>query len=134
MHRAAGVTFIAAIFFLAAAYLGALGAILLLSPGFVSLTLGAPLLFGLELAGPYMFMLAAAVSAFIGWGLLRLHRWARWAAMAVAFVGFVMLVPSLSAAAVDFRWSLLWTGLGATLRVGVIWYLWQEPVAEEFGK
>jgi hypothetical protein len=133
MDRPAGVIVIAALFFLAAAYLGGMGAILLLSPGAVSLTLGAPLLFGLELAGPYMFLLAAAVGAFIGWGLRRLHRWARWAAMAVAFVGFVMLVPSLSAAAVGFRWSLLWTGLGAIVRVGMIWYLWQEEVGEQFG-
>lgn len=133
MDRSAGVTLIAVLFFLAAAYLGGLGALLLLSPGIVSLTLGAPLLFGLELAGPYMFLLAAAVGALLGWGLLRLYRWARWGALAVAFVGFVMLVPSLSAAAVDFRWSLLWTGLGAIVRVGIIWYLWQGDVGKQLG-
>lgn len=132
MERSSGVTAIAILFFLCAGYLCVVALIMLASPGTASMTLGAPLLNGLELAGPYMFFLAGAVGALIGWGLLRLNRWARRAAILVAGIGFVMLVPVVSAAAVDFHWSLLTSGLGMIVRVMVVWYLWQGPVAEEF--
>lgn len=129
-----GVTAIAIVFFLAAAYLAALGIVMLASPGAVSMALGAPLLGGLELAGPYMFLLIAGLAAPIGWGLLRLNNWARRVAIVVAFIGVVMAVPSVSAAAVDFRASLLWGGLGIVVRVMIVWYLYQAPVAETFAK
>jgi hypothetical protein len=57
MQRPAGVTVIAVLFFLAAAYLGVVGIAMLASPGTLPMRLGAPLLHGLELAGPYMFLL-----------------------------------------------------------------------------
>jgi multidrug transporter EmrE-like cation transporter len=129
-----GVTAIAMLFFLAAAYLSLLGVIMLVFPGVVSMALGAPLLGGLELAGPYMFLLMAGVGALIGWGLLRLNNWARRAAIVVALVGIVMLVPAVSAAAVDFRASLLWGGLGIVVRVMIVWYLYQEPIKRAFAK
>jgi hypothetical protein len=127
-----GVTAIAFVFFLAAICLGLIGAVMLASPGAVSMALGAPLLSGLELAGPYMFLLMAGVGALIAWGLLRLNNWARRATIVVAIIGLVMLVPSVSAAAVDFRASLLWGGLGITVRAMIVWYLYQSPVAERF--
>lgn len=98
------------------------------------MTLGVPLLNGFELAGPYMLLLSGGVGGLIGWGLLRLNRWAQRVAILVAGIGFAMLVPVVSAAAVDFRWSLLTSGLGMITRVIVVWYLWQGPVAEEFAK
>jgi hypothetical protein len=129
-----GVRAISIVFLFAAAYLGFLGVIMLVSPGAASMALGAPLLSGLELAGPYMFLLMAGVGALIGWGLLRLNNWARRAAIAVGFIGVVMLVPAVSAAAVDFRASLLWGGLGIIVRVMIVWYLCQEPVKRAFAK
>jgi hypothetical protein len=68
----------------------------------------------------------------IGWGLLRLNNWARRAAIVVGIIGLVMLVPSVSASAVDFRASLLWGGLGIAVRAMIVWYLYQSPVAETF--
>ena len=129
-----GIKVIAVVFFLAAAYLGLIGVLMLARPGVVSMAMGAPLLSGLELAGPYMFLLAALVAALIGWGLLRLNNWARRAALAAGFVGAIMLVHGVSAAAVDFRASLLWQGLGVVIRVAIVWYLFQEPVKEAFAK
>lgn len=129
-----GVTAIAFIFFLAAAYLGLIGVITLALPGAVSMALGAALLSGLELAGPYMFLLVAGTGALVGWGLLSLKNWARRAAIVAGFLGAVMLIPAVSAAAVDFRASLLWAGLGITVRVIVVWYLYQAPVKEVFAK
>jgi hypothetical protein len=130
----AGLKWIAIVFFVAAAYLCLIGILMLVSLGAVSMALGAPLLGGLELAGPYMFLLMAGAGALIGWGLLRLSNWARWSAIAVTFVGIVMLVPGVSAAAVDFRVSLLWGGLGIIVRVMIVWYLYQEPIKDVFAK
>ena len=124
----------AILFFLAAAYVFVIGVLMLTRPGIVSMRLGEPLLHGLELAGPYMFLVVGAAGAIIGWGLLRLNSWARWAAIVAAIAGIVMLVPSVSAAATDFRWSLLWAGLGIMVRVAVVWYLLQEPTRVAFTK
>jgi len=63
---------------------------------------------------------------------LRLNNWARRAAIVVGLLGAVMLIPAVSAAAVDFRLSLLWAGLGIIIRVIVVWYLYQVPVREAF--
>jgi hypothetical protein len=129
-----GVTAIAILFFVAAAYLSLLAAVTLASPGTLSMGLAAPLLNGLELAGPYMFLLIGGVGALIGWGLLRLNKWARRSALSVALIGVVMLVPAVSAAAVDLGTSLLWGGLGIIVRVMIVWYLFQAPVAEAFAE
>src|SRR5271169_4307209 len=47
-----GVRAIAALFALCAIYLAVAGAVMLLRPGAIAMSAGAPLLFGLELAGP----------------------------------------------------------------------------------
>jgi len=129
-----GITVVAVVFFLAAAYLGLIAVLMLAAPGKVSMAMGAPLLSGLELAGPYMFLLVAGVAALIGWGLWGLNNWARRAALVAAFVGAFMLIPGVSAAAVDFRPSLLWAGLGIVIRVAIVWYLFQEATKEAFAK
>lgn len=134
MSRPSGVTAVAILLFAAAAYLAVIGAIMLASPGIVSMAAGAALLNGLELAGPYMFLLVATLTALTSWGMLRMLSWARRVTILAAFAGFVMLIPTVSAAAVDFRWSLVTGGLGIIVRVVVVWYLWQTPVAEQFSK
>ena len=133
--RLPGITAIAVVFLLAATYLLAIGLTLLISPGTFPLMLGAPLLYGLELAGPYMFLLIGTFGVLIGWGLLRLNNWARWAAIAAALIGVVMLVPSVSGAVVYFDfWRLAWGGLGVMVRVAMLRYLFQEPVKNQFSK
>jgi multidrug transporter EmrE-like cation transporter len=128
-----GVRAIAGVIFLAAAYLLVLGGVMLISPGAVTMALGAPLLGGLELAGPYMFLMVAAVGAVLGWGLLRLNPWARRAVILVALLGVVDRVPAVSMAVVEVRAGpLIWGGLGVIVRTMIVWYLYQEPVAETF--
>jgi len=135
MERPAGVTWIARLLLLTAAYLAGCGVLLLVRPGLIPLTTGSSLLGGLELAGPYMFLLVAVGTALVGWGLLRLNRWARRAALVLAFIGVVLLVPSVSSSVISFRaGALFWGALGVIVRVMIIWYLFQEPVKEEFLK
>jgi len=94
---------------------------------------GAELLGGLELAGPYMFLLAAAVGMVIAIGLWLLQNWARWIAILVALIGVVLLLPNVSSAILDVRFGRLpWEGLGVIVRVLIVRYLFQEPVREVF--
>jgi hypothetical protein len=126
MQRPAGVTAIAALFHLAALYLWTISAVKLIAPNTISLMSGAQLMYGLELAGPYMAVLIGCGWALVGWGLFRLHNWARWAAMLVMTIGIAWLVPKISAA--DLGVPILWDGLQIALRAAVAWYLAQAPV------
>jgi hypothetical protein len=129
-----GVKLIAATFLLAAAYLLVVGIIMLLRPGTISLLAGSSLLGGLELAGPYMFLLVGAVGAAVGLGLLRLNSWARRIAIIIAGLGVILLIPSVSSSVVGFQMGrLAWGALGVILRVMIVFYLYQEPVAQAFG-
>jgi hypothetical protein len=132
-ERPAGVTAVAIAFFATATYLLATGLIMLARPGLISMAAGAALLGGLELAGPYMFLLMAALGAAIAIGLWRLHHWARWVAMLAAIIGVVLLLPSVSSAVFDLRFGrLAWGGLGTIVRVMIAWYLLQPPVRNAF--
>ena len=130
--RPAGVTTIAFVFFLSSAYLATLGAVRLISPDAVSLSLGAPLLHGLEISGPYMFLLVAGIAAVVGYGLLRLRNLARRAAIVIVIAGVVLLIPKVSADAAELSVRLLGAGFAVMVRVAIAWYLWQSSTAEKF--
>ncbi len=125
MPRPAGVTVISALFFLAAIYLWTIGVVKLLAPEAISLMSGAQLMYGLELAGPYMAMLVGSGYALVGWGLFRLHNWARGAAMLVMAVAVASLVPKISMA--ELGVPVIWYGFQIALRAAVAWYLAQAP-------
>jgi hypothetical protein len=132
MQRPAGVTAIAVVFLLASAYLGVLGLVRLISPDIISLSLGASLLHGLELAGPYMFLLTATAVAVVGFGLLRLNNFARRAAVMIGLAGMVMLIPKVGADAADFSAKFFLVGVAIAVRMMIVWYLWQSWTAEKF--
>jgi hypothetical protein len=125
MQRPAGVTAISVLLFLAAIYLWTIGVVKLLAPEAISLMSGTPLMYGLELAGPYMAMLVGTGYALVGWGLFRVHNWARWAAMLVMVIAVAALVPKISMA--ELGVPVLWYGLQIALRAAVAWYLAQAP-------
>ena len=128
-----GVRAIAALFALSGIYLGVIGLLMLVRPGLIGMSAGAPLLLGLELSGPYMFLLMAAVGAGVAWGLLALKNVVRRLAIMTAIAGIVMLVPPVSAAATMIEPKALATaGLGIIVRVIVVWYLSQRSVSGKF--
>ncbi len=128
-----GVRAIAALFALCAVYLAVAGALMLVRPGTIPLSAGAPLLFGLELSGPYMFLLMAVVGGGVAWGLAELNNIVRHAALLIAIAGIVMLVPSVSAATVMVQpKALAFGGLEIIVRVIVAWYLSRGEVADQF--
>jgi len=125
MQRPPGVIAIAILFFLAALYLFAIAAVKLISSEAISLTSAGQLMFGLELAGPYMALLVGSGWALIGCGLLRLNNWARWAAMLIMTLGIASLVPKISMA--ELGLPLFWYGLQIALHGALAWYLAQAP-------
>jgi hypothetical protein len=130
-----GVRAIALLFALCSGFLAASGCLILLRPGTISMSAGAPLLFGLELAGPYMFLLVASVGAVVAWGLFRLSNIARRVAILIAVSGVVMLIPTVSAATIMVQPKLLaMGGLGIIVRVIVAWYFWREDVVAQFAR
>jgi hypothetical protein len=124
MQRPAIVTAISILFLLAGIYLWTIGAVKLLSPNAISLMIGSQLMYGLELAGPYMAMLVGTGWAVVGLGLFRLHNWARLTAMAAITVGIAWLVPKISAA--ELGLPLLWYGVQIAVRAAAAFYLAQS--------
>jgi hypothetical protein len=130
-----GLRAIAALFALCGLYLGVAGLLMLVSPGLIGMSVGAPLLFGLELAGPYMFLLMAAAGSGVALGLVKRNNIVRHAAILIAIAGVVMLVPPVSAAVVMVQGkALAFGGLGIIVRVIVAWYLSRAEIATEFGR
>jgi hypothetical protein len=129
----AGVRAIAALTAASGLYLGCVGALMLLRPGMVSMAAGAPLLFGLETAGPYLFLLAGVIGGIIAWGLMQRNNIARHAAILIAIAGVVMLVPTVSGAVVMVNAkAIALDGFGIIVRVMVAWYLSRGEIAEQF--
>jgi hypothetical protein len=128
-----GVRAVAALFALCAIYLALAGGLMLLRPGTLSMRAGAPLLFGLELWGPHMFLLAALIGGGVAWGLVELNNLVRHAAVLIAIAGIAMLVPPVSAATVGAEpKALALGGLGIIVRVIVAWYLSRAEIVDQF--
>lgn len=123
--RPTGITMIATLSALAAVYLWTIAAVMLISRGAISLMSGSRLMYGLELAGPYMMLLIGTGYALVAWGLFRLHNWARWLAMLVMTIGIASLVPRISMAELGI--PVLWYGLQIAVRAAAAWYLAQSP-------
>lgn len=127
-----GVTVVAVVFLSASGYLLTLGLIKLINPEAIPLSLGAPFLHGLELWGPYIFLLTAGLGLGVGFGILRLKNVARRAAIAIAVAGIVMLIPKVSADTSDLSLRFFLAGSMIMIRVMIVWYLWQRWTAELF--
>jgi hypothetical protein len=134
VERPLGVIAIAGLFFVVAAYLATVGILKLGWPDAISLSVGAPFLHGLELWGPYMFLMAAAAGAAIAIGLLRLSNIARRLAIVVAIADMVLLIPKVSAETSEFSIRFFLAAASIMVRVMIVWYLWQSWTAEKFIK
>jgi hypothetical protein len=132
MERPGSVRVIAALFFLVAGYLVAIGIIELVAPGALS-TLGTGVTYGRELTGPQAALSVGAGWGLVGWGLYRLRNWARWCAILLMVIGVAGSVPAVSAAARDLTWRFFLYGFQIMVRVVIAWYLAASPeVIEAF--
>jgi len=133
MKRPKGVTVMAILFAVAGLYLWTTAVVKLLAPEAISLMSGSSLMYGLEVAGPYMALLIGSVYAIVGWGLFRLQNWSRWMAMLIFAFSLVPLIASISQA--ELGVPIFWYGSQIALRAAAAWYLAQAPsVLDAFTK
>jgi hypothetical protein len=122
---------IASLSWLSAAFLVITG--LLTAFGIVPLRSGAFLLEGLELMGPIIFFLAAAVSTAIGFALIL--RWPGARRLGILLFALFGLagIPSISSGIAEFRWFVIATeGAKLLFSVLVIFSLMQSEVVTYF--
>ncbi len=135
MEHPVSVMVIAALFFLVAGYLVAIGVADFVAPGTLSTTMRTGVTYGRELNGPQTALSVGAGWALVGWGLYRLRNWARWCAMLLMVIGVAGSVPAVSAAARDLGWCFFFYGAQIMVRVVIAWYLAASPeVTEAFAK
>src|SRR5438445_5691134 len=132
MRRPTGVTAIAVVFFLIAAYLGGIGVVVLVSPGTVSMT-GPPaarIRTGRPVRGS-----ASRRGLGADWlGITPPLRLGPLGGDARDHIGSRDVGSPLRTERLSFRSSLVWEGLEVFMRVAVVWYLFRTPVAEQFSK
>jgi hypothetical protein len=126
MERPASVTAIAALFFLVAGYLVAIGIVEFVAPGTLS-SIATGVTYGRELTGAQTAISVGAGWALVGWGLYRLRNWARWCAIVLMVIGVAGSVPAVSAAARDLTWRFFLYGAQIMVRIVIAWYLAASP-------
>ena len=127
MERPAGVAAIGIYYLIVGAYACAFAALKLITSGSFDLPVGAPLWNELEFYGEWRALAFGVPWCLIGWGLLRLQRWARWAGMLGMVPAIFLLVAPISMARIGLR--LLWYGLLIALHAAAGFYLAQAPTA-----
>jgi len=143
MNRPTGVTVIAVLYFIGAAFciLGGLG--MILGGSFIAAMIshsqasgsgaGAGIMAGLGAAFGIGLLVGAAIAALLGWGLLKLKEWARITVIVFAGLGLVLGVLGLLGALAHFAVILLF---GVVVRVAIngciLWYLLQPDVKVAF--
>jgi hypothetical protein len=127
MKRPGGVTVIAVYYLVVAAYACLFGGLKLITSGAFTLTTSAPLWNELEFYGAYYALIGGGLWAAIGWGLLKLQKWARWAGMLGMVPAIFLLVAPISMAKIGVH--LFWYGLLIALHAAAGFYLAQAPTA-----
>jgi hypothetical protein len=127
MERPGGVTAIAVYYLVIAAYAFSFGVLKLITSGTFMLRPGAPLWNELEFYGAYYALAGGIACGVIGWGLMKLQRWARWAGMLGMVPAIFLLVAPISMAKMGIH--LLWYGLLIALHAAAGFYLAQAPTA-----
>jgi hypothetical protein len=127
MERPIGVTVIAIYYLLGAAYACSFAVLKLITSDAFTLMKGAPLRNELEFYGTFYALVAGCVWGLIGWGLLRLQKWARWTGMLGMVPAIFSLVPSISMAKIGIR--LFWYGILIALHAAAGFYLAQGQTA-----
>ena len=82
---------------------------------------------GLEVMGPAPYFLYAVALSFAAWGIWSAKNWARRLLIVTCGIGVVLVVPHISSAVVDERWSAMsFDGIQILVRVAIASYLLRE--------
>jgi hypothetical protein len=144
MGRPTGVTLIAVLYFIAAAFcvLGGIG--MMLGGGFIAAMInqaggqgagaGAGILAGLGAAIGIVFLVIAAIQILVAVGLLKLKEWARIVGIVFSAIGGILQLLGVLGSLAHFTiggfvWNAFWLGIDAL----IIWYLLKPDVKAAFG-
>jgi hypothetical protein len=127
MERPGGVTAIAIYYLIGGAYACSFGVAKLITSDGFTLMAGAPLRNELEFYGAFYALIGGSAWGLVGWGLLRLQRWARWAGMLGMVPAIFLLVAPISMAKIGIH--LFWYGLLIALHAAAGFYLAQGATA-----
>ncbi len=133
--RPVPITALTILFFASAAFLTTVGATMFLNRDTFSFTAGAQLLAGFETAGPFVFLIGAAVYTLMAYGLWTLRNWARHAAIGIAALQAILALPKVSENAIALNFPRLTiTGLPIMIAAALIFYLAKPTTTALFQK
>jgi hypothetical protein len=133
--RPAPITVLSALLALAAVYLAVVGTTMLFNGEMFSFRAGAPLMASFETAGPFAFLIAAAIYAITAYGLWTLRNWARHVTIGMAALQAFLTVPKVSEDAIGLSYvRLAIQGLPIIVAAALIFYLAKLSTAEIFTK
>jgi len=131
--RPAPITALSILAVAASAYLTAVGATMLLNWDAFSFKAGSMLLAGFETAGPFAFLIGAAVYALIAYGLRTVRNWARHATIGIAALQAIMALPKVSENAIALNFPrLIVVGFPMMVAAALIFYLAKPATAALF--
>ncbi len=145
MERPTGVTVLAVLQFIGAAFCVLAGLAFFFGGTFIGAlagsaagggqggATGAGLGMLIGAVGGVMFLIFAALYGVVGWGMWTLKNWARIVSLVLAAIGAVVQIPGVFVSLLHFRigsmlWSIIWIGVNGL----IIWYLLQPQVKLAF--
>ncbi|MGZ4874292.1 MAG: hypothetical protein ACXV5R_03895 [Candidatus Angelobacter sp.] len=141
MGRPVGVTIIAILCFVGAAFCVLAGIGMIAGGGFMATLLSqqsqgagaAGILAGLGAAVGIFCLILAAIYIMVGTGLLKLKEWARIVTIVLLAIGACFQVFGLLASLAHFNiFSFIWTGFWLAVDAFLIWYLLKPEVKAAF--
>ena len=106
---------------------------MLLNQDVFSFRSGSLLLAGFETAGPFAFLLGAAIYTLIAYGLWTLRNWARHAAIGFAALQAILALPKISEDTISFSFPhLAQTALPILVAAALVFYLSKPTTTAAF--
>ncbi|MCU1256856.1 MAG: hypothetical protein JWM83_3155 [Candidatus Angelobacter sp.] len=142
MVRPVGVTILAILNFIGAAFCLLLGLVMILGGGFIATILSqqgqgsagaAGVLAGLGAAAGVFIIIMGGVSAFLGFGLWKLKGWARIVSIVLYGISAAFQVLGILGTLAHFNvFALMWGAFWVAVDAFIIWYLLKPEVKAAF--
>jgi hypothetical protein len=142
MARPVGVTILAILNFIGAAFCLLLGLVMILGGGFIATILSqqgqgsagaAGVLAGLGAAAGVFIIIMGGVSAFLGFGLWKLKGWARIVSIVLYGISAAFQVLGILGTLAHFNvFALMWGAFWVAVDAFIIWYLLKPEVKAAF--
>lgn len=142
MNRPTGVTVIAILYMIGAAFCVVLGVLMFVGGGFMATMMNqqasggsgvAGILAGLGAALGVVVLVFGAIDAVVGWGLWSLKEWGRIMAIILSALGALLQLPGLLRALTHFHiFGIVWVGFWLAIHILIIVYLLKPETKAAF--